>query len=627
MLQRMTMLRRKIAFKLTFGVVLTVLVTIAISAYFNIRSESRSLLTEVERHASQLSEAVKADTEYDMLRNDRERIHESIRRIGQQESIDRIRVFNKAGAIIYSSEVSDIGKMVDKHAESCDLCHGAGAPLEHLETQERTRIFRPDSESPRLLGIINPIYNAPSCWSAECHAHPETQTVLGVLDVTIPLTEVDRNIRRSEIAAVILAVSVILVLSLIVGLMVRWLIDQPVQELVKGTRSVAGGNLGYRVAVDRDDELGTLASSFNNMTDKLTQARLQLFQSDKLASLGRLAAGVAHEINNPLTAVLTYSSYLLKRSKGRPEMHNDLQVIVSETIRCREIVKNLLDFARQTVPKKRKADINEIVGRAAKVIESQLSLGRIRLVMDLDAGLPAVTVDANQIQQVFINLMVNAADAIGEDEGTIRIASRAISLRPAGVLQIRSAVCRKRHEMVDRKFKVGGKPAITMRFRRKEQTGLIHLDPMYGSGEHRLNGMPPIEDGVELQCPHCSTSLIAEGEPCPKCGAPIFVFEVPLKGLVQGCLREGCGWHRWEQVDSNWDDEFVEVGVEDDGCGIPKAQIPHLFEPFATTKGPKGTGLGLAVTWGIVDNHNGTISVESEVGVGTTFIVRIPVRS
>jgi hypothetical protein len=150
---------------------------------------------------------------------------------------------------------------------------------------------------------------------------------------------------------------------------------------------------------------------------------------------------------------------------------------------------------------------------------------------------------------------------------------------------------------------------------------------MYGSGEHRLNGMPPIEDGVELQCPHCSTSLIAEGEPCPKCGAPIFVFEVPLKGLVQGCLREGCGWHRWEQVDSNWDDEFVEVGVEDDGCGIPKAQIPHLFEPFATTKGPKGTGLGLAVTWGIVDNHNGTISVESEVGVGTTFIVRIPVRS
>jgi signal transduction histidine kinase len=279
------------------------------------------------------------------------------------------------------------------------------------------------------------------------------------------------------------------------------------------------------------------------------------------------------------------------------------------------------------VPKKRKADINEIIGRAEKVIENQLSLGRVKLVMDLDPALPKVTVDANQIQQVFINLMVNASDAIGEQEGTITVTSKAISLNPTGVLQIKTAVCRKRHELVDRKFEVGAKPAITMRFRKKEQTGLIHLDPMYGSHEHLLNAMPPLEEGVELVCPECSTSLLSEEQDCPKCGAPIFAFEVPLKGLVQGCLRKGCGWHHWEQVDSSWRHEFVEVRVADDGCGIPKTQIQHLFEPFATTKGPKGTGLGLAVTWGIVDNHNGTITVESEVGVGTTFIVRIPVES
>ena len=608
------MFRKNIGFKLTFGVVLTVLVAIALFAWFNIQSQSRSLLAEVERHASQLSEAVKADTESDMLRNDRERIHESIRRIGQQDSIDRIRILNKAGEIIYSSEAAEIGTMVDKNAEACYRCHSAGAPLEHLESQERTRVFQPLPDSPRLLGIINPIYNAPSCSSAPCHAHAEDQTVLGVLDVTIPLTDVDRNIRRSQMAAVILAVSVIVVLSLIVGLMVRWWIDRPVQELVTATRNVAGGNLGYRLTVKRDDELGALANSFNNMTDKL-------------ASLGRLAAGVAHEINNPLTAVLTYSSYMLKRSQGRPEAQKDLQVIVSETIRCREIVKNLLDFARQTVPKKRKADVNEIIGRAEKVIENQLALGRVKLVMELDPTLPKVTVDANQIQQVFINLMVNASDAIGEGEGTIKVTSSAVSLSPAGVLQIKTAVCRKRHELVDRKFEVNGKPAISMRFRKKERTGLIHLDPMYGSNEHLLDAMPPLEKGVELICPECSTSLISEEQDCPRCGAPIYAFEVPLKGLVQGCLREGCGWQHWEQVDSNWKHEFVEVRVADDGCGIPKTQLPHLFEPFATTKGPKGTGLGLAVTWGIVDNHNGTISVESEVGVGTTFTVRIPVES
>ena len=621
------MLKNKIAIRLTFGVVITALLAIAIFAYFNIHSQKNSLLTEVERHANQLSEHLKSDTEYDMLHNDRERIHSGIRRVGLQENIDRIRVFNKSGEIIYSSDESEIGTMVDKMAESCFRCHSAGEPLERLAQTERTRIFRPSEDSPRLLGIINPIYNSETCWTAACHAHPRTMTVLGVLDVTMPLTEVDRNIQRSRMAVVALAISVILVLSLIVGYLVSHWIDRPVKELLEATRHVAGGNLGYRVNVKRHDELGMLAKSFNNMTDALAEARIQLFQSDKLASLGRLAAGVAHEINNPLTAVLTNSSYLLKRSKDQPEVSEDLQVIVSETIRCREIVKSLLDFARQTTPKKRKADINEIINRAAKVIENQLSLGLVELVMDLDATLPDVTVDANQIQQVFINLMVNAADAIGEAKGTIRVSSRLVKLQPTEVLQIKRALCRKRHDLVDRKIQIDGKPAITMRFRSKKQTGLIHLNPMYGSDEHQLNDMPDFNADVDLQCPDCSASLIAEGESCPKCGSPIYAFEVPLKGLVQGCLHKGCGWRHWEKVDSAWDDEFIEVRVEDDGCGISKAQIPKLFEPFATTKGQKGNGLGLAVTWGIVDNHNGTISVKSEVGEGTTFIIRIPVGS
>ncbi len=621
------MFNNKIGLKLTFGVVLTILVAIGIFAFFNIQSEKKSLLTEVERHANQLSEAVKSDTEYDMLHNDRKRIHESIHRIGNQDSIDRVRVFNKSGEIIYSSDEAEIGTMVDQKAESCYRCHSAGEPLERLEQKERSRVFRPSADSPRLLGIINPIYNAPSCWTAACHAHPETQTVLGVLDVTIPLTEVDRNIRRSQVAIVILAISAILILSIIVGFMVRWWIDRPVRELLTGIKHVAGGNLGFRVKVKSEDELGMLAKSFNNMTENLAEARLQLFQSDKLASLGRLAAGVAHEINNPLTAVLTNSSYLLKRSQGQPEMSEDLQVIVSETIRCREIVKSLLDFARQTVPKKRKADINEIIGRAAKVIENQLSMRQVELVMDLEQTLPNVRVDANQIQQVFINLMVNSLDAIGDNQGIITITSKAARLGPAGVLQIKRALCPKRHDLVDRKVQIDAKPAISMRYRKQKHSGIIHLNPMYGSDDHRFNGMPVFDSSVELLCPDCSTSLIVDGEVCPKCGSPVYAFEVPLKGLVKGCLRDGCGWHHWKQVDSSWDDEFVEVRVRDNGCGIPEEQLPKLFEPFATTKGQKGTGLGLAVTWGIIDNHNGTISVESEVGTGTTFIIQIPVVS
>jgi two-component system NtrC family sensor kinase len=619
------MLNSKIGLKLTFGVALTILVVIAIFAYFNIQSEKRSLLTEVERAAQQYSEHLKADMGYDMLHNDRKRIQEDVRRIGKQGTINGIRVFNKMGEVIYSSDQSEVGKMVDIKAATCYRCHLTGQPVKLLKKQEHMRFFRSDPGSPRQLGIINPIYNEESCWTAACHMHPETQSVLGVLDVTMPLDKVDQNIRRSQIAITVLAISAIIILSVIIGFLVRWWIDRPVQNLLTATREVAGGNLGYRVEVKREDELGMLAKSFNTMTDNLADARLQLFQSDKLASLGRLAAGVAHEINNPLTAVLTNSSYLLKRSQGQPETRDDLQIIVSETIRCREIVKSLLDFARQTVPKKRKADLNQIIQRAATVVENQLSMNQVELVMDLDEKLPNVTVDANQIQQVFINLIVNASDAIGEGGGTINISSRPISLSPTGTLQIKRALCRKRHDLVDRKIQIDGKPAISMRYKKKDQTGMIYLNPMYGSTDHRLNGMPDFDKDVELMCPDCSASLIADGETCPDCGSPIYAYEVPLKGLVHGCLKKGCGWHRWEQADSAWNDEYVEVRVTDDGCGIPASQLPKLFEPFSSTKGQKGTGLGLAVTWGIIDNHNGTISVESEVDVGTTFIIRIPV--
>jgi two-component system, NtrC family, sensor kinase len=303
--------------------------------------------------------------------------------------------------------------------------------------------------------------------------------VLGVFDVVMPLAAVDANLRRGRIEIVVFAASAVLALSLIIGVFVRRWVSVPVKQLVAATQHVAGGDLSKTIDETRGDELGMLARSFNHMTRKLSEARLQLVQSDKMASLGRLAAGVAHEINNPLTGVLTYSSLMLKRART-PDEQDDLKVIVRETIRCRDIVKSLLDFARQSVPTKRESDINEVIARAVAVVERQLSLNRVVVEKDLHPNLPRPVVDANQMEQVLVNLIVNAADAIGAKGGTITLRSSAISLSPVGVVQIKQAVCPKRHNLIDNEVRFDGKPSIRVKARCEGQEGFVHIDPVYG---------------------------------------------------------------------------------------------------------------------------------------------------
>ncbi len=304
----------KIGYKLIFAVGITAIITIGIFAYFNIQAHTNDLLQQAELHVNQQSETVKYSTKYDMLYNQREHIQKIINTIGEQSDINRVRIINKLGEIIYSSNKNDIGKMVDKKAESCYACHAENKPLESLPIKDRTRIYRLHPDSTRLMGVIDPIYNEPSCWQADCHAHDKSQKILGVLDVTIPLNKIDHRIASSELEIVIFSIIAVLAVSFIIAFFVKRWIDKPVNELLTATQHVASGNLNYTIQYKKDDEIGSLAKSFNNMTQKLSEARLQLFQSDKMASLGRLAAGVAHEINNPLTGVLTYSSFLLKEN-------------------------------------------------------------------------------------------------------------------------------------------------------------------------------------------------------------------------------------------------------------------------------------------------------------------------
>jgi two-component system NtrC family sensor kinase len=615
---------KKIGFRLIFVVAFTTLIIIGVFAYFNVKSQSSSLISEVERHANQLGETVVSSTRFDMMLNQRDRIQQTINSIGTQPQIRDVRIINKFGEIIYSSDSTNINKMVDKREESCYACHAEDKPLEQISITERTRIFRIHPDSNRVIGIITPIYNEKSCWQSDCHAHPKDQKVLGVLDVSISLSEVDNAILSSEWKIVGFSVIAILALGLLIAFFIRRWVSRPVNDLLNGTLQVSQGNLNYTIKEMGDDEIGKLGTSFNNMTKKLAEARMQLFQSDKMASLGRLAAGVAHEINNPLTGVLTYSSFLLKRTKDNPEFQEDLKVIVRETIRSREIVKSLLDFSRQSVPKKSTAHINEIVDNAIGVIDSQLSLNKVKIIKQTESNLPSFTVDANQIQQVIINLLVNASDAIGKDGGIISILTKQISLAPIGIAQIKKATCPKRHSLIDNDFRIDGLPSLKAKVISGSKEGIIHLDPVYGKHRNHFDLGFKIEKDAKYVCPECNNSIVEQDKLCPICGSPVLSFEISGQGIYEVCASEKSNWERWDYVDSLGLKEYIEIRITDTGSGISKDDLAKIFEPFFSTKGQKGTGLGLAVIWGIIDNHNGTINVDSELGKGTTFTIRLP---
>lgn len=614
----------KIGLKLIVAIGVITIAIIGAFAYYSINAQSEALLSQAEVHANKLSEAIKNSTLTGMLENKKEEIHAIISTVAHEPSIKEIRIFNKEGVVTFSSRGDLIGKMVDKRAESCYACHTVNQPLQKLSMNQRMRIYRISPDSPRILGVINPIYNAPSCYSAKCHAHTRDQTVLGVLDIKMDLNDVDQQIEGSKLRLIAFALFSILVLSLFIAYSVRKWIGKPVSELVKATNQVSLGNLNYTIDNPGRDELGMLAKSFNKMTKNLAEAKLQLFQADKMASLGRLAAGVAHEINNPLTGVLTHSSFLLKRTKDNPELQESLEVIVRETIRSREIVKGLLDFSRQSVPKKHKADIRKIIKSAMEVVGNQLSLKHIEVDAHVDVALPEVMVDANQIQQVFINLFVNAADAIGDSGGRISVEPSVVSLPPYGAAQIKAALCPRRHDLMDNEIKSHGLPTIRIKLISNGNAGVVNLDPVYGRNRHQFGIEIASARALRVVCPQCEISLIEENTKCPKCESSVYNFEVPPHGMFEGCANPECDWQRWRAMDEAGHKDYMEIKFSDNGQGIPKVDLSRIFEPFFTTKGQGGTGLGLAVIWGIIDNHNGTIDVESEPGKGTTFVVRLP---
>jgi len=292
------------------------------------------------------------------------------------------------------------------------------------------------------------IRNEPTCYTAACHQHPRETSVLGVLDIVYSLEDFNSKLRTSTLGIAGVSLTFIVIASLLVGFFVHRLVYLPLRDLESGAQRLSAGNLDQPIPVRSSDEFGKLASSFNAMTDALRNSREELRESartleqkvekrtkelhraqaetmrgEKLASVGLLASGVAHELNNPLTGILTFSHLLREKMSDKSPDAEDMDLVIRETKRCAAIIKRLLDFAREKQPEKKFTDLNQIITDTVRIVEQPAHLRDIEIVLDLDRSLPPIWIDADQIKQVIMNMVVNAQHAV-EEKGNITLRTR-----------------------------------------------------------------------------------------------------------------------------------------------------------------------------------------------------------
>ena len=408
----------RLSVRLTAVIIVITTGTIGAFALAAARAHERQLLDQVERGAALFSETIKSSTYHDMLTDRRDDAYLIMDTIGRQEGIEKVRIFNKEGRITFSTDRHEVGTLVDKKAESCYACHAANQPLQRLTITSRRRTYQRGDH--QVLGMVTPIYNEPSCSNAACHVHPASQSVLGVVDIGMSLAEVDAamaGLRRNTIGLTVLAV---LALATLVWYFERRFVVQPVNEVVSGTQRIATGDLSTHLRVRRRDEIGLLAESFNKMadsldeaqdklghvmenlehlvdarTDELRRAQAQLVQSEKLSSLGRLAASVAHEINNPLSGILTYAKLLIRMlesreldEKTRVNCVRQLKLVERETERCTAIVRSLLEFARQRPLAIQDVSVQAIMDEALQLLAHQTGLQNVTIEKRYGPALP-----------------------------------------------------------------------------------------------------------------------------------------------------------------------------------------------------------------------------------------------
>jgi two-component system, NtrC family, sensor kinase len=438
--------KKSLAGKLIIAMGLIIFVGGGISWYWLISQNKKNLMSNAIEYTSSYSDLVKKSVHYNMLTFNRVPIQHTIEGIGSSEGIRRIRIFDSRGTVFYSSRRQEIGTFVDRTSFACAGCHSNPEKPVATLMNNRQWVTYTSKDGHRILTYVDPIYNEPSCYTAACHVHPRGQKVLGILDTDFSLSSLDKKIDEQTIEMTAYAMSLMIVSSLIIYLVLRQFILKPVSTLSDGMKKVSAGNLEQKVVIGSEDEIGVLAATFNLMTKDLEAAREKadswaqtlesevakkvaelkksqdkLFQAEKLASLGRLTADVAHEIRNPLTAVGGFAHRLYKIVDGEKQKEY-AEIVITEVDRLEKILKDVLTFSRDARSHLERRPLEEAVHEVIKIYEGICREQSIEVDVQIAENLPPVLIDKDQVKQALTNLVTNAMDAM-QQGGTLTISA------------------------------------------------------------------------------------------------------------------------------------------------------------------------------------------------------------
>lgn len=409
------------------------------------------LRTVIRQQGDNIGSIVEGSLYHSMLENDKSALQSTLDVINAMAGIDEVNMYNNRDSLVYST--TDISGPQANNGPNCAGCHSNLSELFPAK-QKAYRIIDFKSackmdqkeKGHRQLLVRTPILNERSCYVSECHAHSRDEEILGSLIIKVPLSELDSAVTKSSTEFFLLAIVVTVILVSLLIFFTKNKIQKPLNEIIVASEAVSKGDRSRRLEIKPYllDDMRSVSLAFNNMLDNLDAANCELenwshqleykvqkkseelaeiqnelIHIERITSLGKLSSSVAHEINNPLSGILTYSKLVTKKltkidmpETSKESMLKYLKVIETESKRCGNIVRGLLDFSRKDQEDFDRYHLNQVLKESYSLMAHQMHIAGIHFYTDFTASSDLVYCNDNQIKQICVALFVNAMEAV-----------------------------------------------------------------------------------------------------------------------------------------------------------------------------------------------------------------------